>query len=164
LSGVASAIQTQINAKANLASPTFTGTVTLPSDTSLGDVSATEFGHLNGVTSSIQTQLDSKQPISFATTNANSSYTLILADAGKLVEANNSSAMNITVPLNATHAFPVGSQVNILQTGVGQATVVGAAGVTINANPGLKIRAQWGFATLIKRAENTWVLVGDLTA
>jgi hypothetical protein len=163
LNGVTSAIQTQLNAKANLAGPTFTGTVTLPSDTSLGDVSATEFGHLNGVTSSIQTQLDSKQPISLATTNANSSYTLVLADAGKLVEANNASPMNVTVPLNATHAFPVGSQINILQTGVGQVTVVGT-GVTINANPGLKLRAQWSFATLIKRAENTWVLVGDLTA
>jgi hypothetical protein len=164
LNGVTSAIQTQINAKANLASPTFTGTVTLPSDTSLGDISSTEFGHLNGVTSSIQTQLDAKQPISLATTNANSSYTLILSDAGKLVEANNASPMTITVPLNSTHAFPTGSQINILQTGVGQATIAAAGGVTINANPGLKLRAQWSFATLIKRAENTWVLVGDLTA
>jgi hypothetical protein len=164
LDGVTSAIQTQLNAKANLAGPTFTGTVTLPSDTSIGDVSATELGHVNGVTSAIQTQLDSKQPISLATTNANSSYSLILADAGKLVEASNASAMTVTVPLNATHAFPAGSQVNILQTGVGQVTIVATAGVTINANPGLKLRAQWSFATLIKRAENTWVLVGDLTS
>jgi hypothetical protein len=72
--------------------------------------------------------------------------------------------MNVTVPLNATHAFPTGTQINILQTGVGQVTVVAASGVTINANPGLKLRSQWSFATLIKRAENTWVLVGDLTA
>jgi hypothetical protein len=40
--------------------PTFTGTVVLPSTTSIGDVSATEVGYLNGVTSAIQTQLDSK--------------------------------------------------------------------------------------------------------
>jgi hypothetical protein len=40
--------------------PTFTGIVVLPSTTSIGDVSATEVGYLNGVTSAIQTQLDSK--------------------------------------------------------------------------------------------------------
>ena len=44
--------------KAPLASPTFTGTVTLPADTAVGDVSSTEIGHLDGVTSGIQTQLD----------------------------------------------------------------------------------------------------------
>lgn len=71
--GVTSSIQTQLNTKAattyvdsqdalkaNIASPTFTGTVTLPSTTSIGNVSATEIGYVDGVTSSIQTQLDSK--------------------------------------------------------------------------------------------------------
>ena len=52
----------------------------------------------------------------------------------------------------------------LLQTNTGQVTVVGAGGVTINASPGLKLRTQWASATLIKRAENTWVLVGDITA
>jgi hypothetical protein len=42
------------------ASPTFTGTVTLPSATSIGTVSATEIGYLDGVTSAIQTQLNGK--------------------------------------------------------------------------------------------------------
>lgn len=60
LDGVTSAIQTQLNTKAPSASPTFTGTVTLPSDTSIGDVSATEIGYVNGVSSNIQTQLDAK--------------------------------------------------------------------------------------------------------
>jgi hypothetical protein len=74
------------------------------------------------------------------------------------------SANNLTVPLNSSVAFPVGSQINILQTGSGQTTVVAAGGVTINATPGLKIRAQWSYATLIKRATDTWVLVGDVSA
>ncbi len=46
--------------KAPLASPTFTGSVVLPSATTIGDVSATELGYVNGVTSAIQTQLDAK--------------------------------------------------------------------------------------------------------
>jgi microcystin-dependent protein len=56
--GVTSAIQTQIDTKAPSAGPTFTGTVVLPSTTSIGTVSATELGYVDGVTSSIQTQLD----------------------------------------------------------------------------------------------------------
>ena len=59
--GVTSAIQTQLNAKAALAGPTFTGTVVLPSTTSIGNVDATEIGYLDGVTSAIQTQLNAKQ-------------------------------------------------------------------------------------------------------
>jgi hypothetical protein len=43
-----------------LDSPEFTGTVDLPADTSIGAVTSTEIGYLNGVTSSIQTQLDSR--------------------------------------------------------------------------------------------------------
>ena len=46
--------------KAPTISPTFTGTVVLPSTTSIGDVSSTEISYLDGVTSSIQTQIGSK--------------------------------------------------------------------------------------------------------
>jgi hypothetical protein len=99
-----------------------------------------------------------------ATSAQAASYTLVLADKGKLVEMSNASANNLTVPLNSSVAYPVGSQINILQTGAGQTTVVATGGVTINASPGLKLRAQWSAATLIKRATDTWVLVGDLSA
>lgn len=90
--------------------------------------------------------------------------TLVLADAGKLVELSNTSAITVTVPLNSSVAYPIGTQINLLQTNTGQVTVAATGGVTINANPGLKLRAQWAFATLIKRATDTWVLVGDITA
>lgn len=55
-------LQDALDLKAPLASPTFTGTVTLPSTTSVGTVSATEIGYLDGVTSGIQAQIDSKLP------------------------------------------------------------------------------------------------------
>ena len=91
------------------------------------------------------------------------SHTLVLSDKDKLVEMNSSSANTLTVPLNSSEAFPIGSQINILQTGTGQTTVAPVSGgVTINATPGLKLRARWSSATLIKRAENVWVLAGDL--
>lgn len=47
---------------APLASPTFTGTVVLPAATSIGSVSSTEIGYVDGVTSAIQTQLNAKAP------------------------------------------------------------------------------------------------------
>jgi hypothetical protein len=51
------------------ASPTFTGTVVLPSDTSIGNISSTEIGYVDGVTSAIQTQLDSKLTTTTAITS-----------------------------------------------------------------------------------------------
>ena len=100
------------------------------------------------------------------TLNAQSgtSYTTVLSDSGKLVEMSNSSANTLTVPLNSSVPYAIGSQINILQTGTGQTTVTATGGVTINATPGLKLRAQWSSATLIKRGTDTWVLVGDLSA
>jgi hypothetical protein len=92
------------------------------------------------------------------------SYTLVLGDASGLVEMNVGTANNLTVPLNSSVAFAVGAQISILQVGAGQTTVVATGGVTVNATPGLKLRAQWSSATLIKRATDTWVLVGDLSA
>jgi hypothetical protein len=92
------------------------------------------------------------------------SYTLVLADAGKIVEMNVGSANDLTVPLDSSEAFPVGTNITILQTGAGQTTIVATGGVTINATPGLKLRAQWSSATLIKRATDTWVAIGDLVS
>ena len=89
---------------------------------------------------------------------------LVAADAGKIVEINNSSAISLVIPTNSTVPFPIGTQITILQTGTGQITVSGPSGGTLNATPGTKLRAQWSSATLLKRATDTWVLMGDLTA
>lgn len=92
------------------------------------------------------------------------SYTLVISDNGKLVEMNVASGNTLTVPLNSSVAFPTGTQISILQVGAGQTTVAGTSGVTVNATPGLNLRAQWSAATLVKRDTDTWVLIGDLSA
>ena len=109
----------------------------------------------------------SVSPSTALNTNAQTgtTYTLVLTDANNtVVELSNTSAITVTVPLESSVAFPIGAQVQLLQTNTGQVTVAGASGVTVNGTPGLKLRAQWSFATLIKRASNTWVIVGDVTA
>ena len=93
------------------------------------------------------------------------SYTLsALTERDSLIEVSNASATTITIPLNSAVAFPVGTSIDILQTSTGQVTIAGDAGVTVNSTPGLKLRTQWSSATLFKRATNTWVVYGDLTA
>jgi uncharacterized protein (DUF2147 family) len=99
-------------------------------------------------------------------TNAQSgtAYTLALTDSGKLVELSNAAAITLTVPTNGTTAFPTGTQIDILQTGAGQVTV-GGAGVTLQSEgTKLKLKGQYAAATLIKRATDTWVLIGNTSA
>ena len=93
------------------------------------------------------------------------SYTLsALTERDDLIEMDNASATTLTIPLNSAVAFPIGTSIDILQTGVGQVTIAGDAGVTVNATPGLKLRTRWSSCTLFKRATNTWVVYGDLSA
>lgn len=103
--------------------------------------------------------------VTFSTNARTDNYTLTISDANKYVELLNVAAKIITVPLNATVPFPIGSEINIVQTSTGQVSIAGATvDVVINATPGLKLRTQWSTATLRKRDVNTWILMGDLSA
>jgi hypothetical protein len=95
-------------------------------------------------------------------TQTGTTYTTVLADQSKLVTLNNASAITLTLPANSAVAYPVGTKIDIAELGVGQVTVVGAGGVTVNGTPTLKLRAQYSAATCIKIATDTWLLVGDL--
>ena len=93
------------------------------------------------------------------------SYTLSsLTERDSLIEVNSGSASTVTIPEDSTLNFPVGTTLDILQTGAGQVTIAGASGVTVNATPGLKLRTQWSSVTLLKRSANLWVVYGDTAA
>ena len=89
-------------------------------------------------------------------------YTTVLTDASKLVTLSNGSGITLTIPANSSVAYAVGTKLDLAQLGAGQVTVAGAGGVTVNATPTLKFRAQYSGATCIKTATDTWLLVGDL--
>jgi hypothetical protein len=92
-------------------------------------------------------------------------YTLTLADQSRfLLLSNGSTAGSVTIPTNASIAFPVGTQIQVVQSGTGQITITPKSGVTISGTPGLKLRTQWSSATLVKVATDTWVAIGDLSA
>jgi hypothetical protein len=91
-------------------------------------------------------------------------YTLALTDAGKMVTLTNAASITLTIPTNATIAFPINTRIDLLQYGAGQVTVAGA-GVTINSSGSkLKLTGQYSGASLWKKATDTWVLIGDITA
>lgn len=93
-----------------------------------------------------------------------SSYTLVLGDAQEIVEMNVGTANNLTVPLNSSVAFPVGTVIGLFQLGAGQTTVVAAGGVTIHSPSGmLKLVGQYSTAALRKRGTDEWVLTGNLS-
>jgi hypothetical protein len=114
--------------------------------------------------STVTTALDGKVASFTSINQKTSAYTTVLTDRDKLVEVNSSSGVTVTIPTDASVAYPVGTSIDILQTGSGQVTIAGSGGVTVNATPGLKLRTQWSSATLFKRATNTWVVFGDLSA
>lgn len=92
------------------------------------------------------------------------SYTAVLADDGKLVTCDNGSAITFTIPTNASVAFGIGTQINVMQLGAGQVTIAGA-GVTFRSSGSkLKTNGQYAVATCCKIATDTWVVVGNLAA
>jgi len=85
------------------------------------------------------------------------SYTLVLTDARKVIEMNNSAANTVVVPTNATAGFAVGTVIDVMQLGTGATTIAPATGVTLRAPGGLKIADQFGSIRLRKRATDEWV-------
>ena len=91
-------------------------------------------------------------------------YTLVIGDAGKLVTLANANAITLTVPLNSSVAFPVGTVVACAQLLAGLVSIAGAAGVTINGtDPGAEASSgQWAAWSLTKLATDTWLASGGL--
>ncbi len=96
-------------------------------------------------------------------------YTFVLNDANnELITASNASAQTYSIPTNASVAFPIGCQINIIQIGAGQVTINAVtSGTTTVLSTGAtaaapKLRAQYSVATLIKAGTDLWYVTGDI--
>ena len=90
--------------------------------------------------------------------------TLSLSDAGKLLKLDRGTAMDLQIPLNGAVAFPIGTQILMMQHGAGQVTVTSSGGVTVRSSGGkTKLAAQYAMGSLIKIGTDEWVLAGDIT-
>jgi hypothetical protein len=89
------------------------------------------------------------------------------SDAGKLITASNASPITISIPTDATANanFPIGTQILVMQLGLGQVTVsaVTSGTTAVNSKNGTKTSGQYAVISLIKVAANSWVVGGDAT-
>lgn len=91
------------------------------------------------------------------------SYTLVAADTGKVVELTNAAAITLTMPNN----LPVGWCCTVVQGGAGAATFTAASGATRrNRQSHTKTAGQWAMTTLYVRTNSggssaEYVLGGD---
>lgn len=111
----------------------------------------------------------SASPVGSVTVNAQTgtTYTFVASDSfNTVVTLSNASAIAVTIPTNATTAFPVGTVLNFAQTGAGQVTVSGASGATLTsigataATP--KTRVQYSAGSAIQTSANNWLVIGDI--
>ncbi|CAB5218294.1 hypothetical protein UFOVP204_176, partial [uncultured Caudovirales phage] len=139
LNGTAFDVDTDYIATKN--SPTFTGTVVLPSTTSIGNVSATEIGYVDGVTSSIQNQIDSKLAIS----TANSDW-LKKTDAATTYLSITDAASTYLLPADAASTYETKTDVASVYETKSHATSTFApkAGATFTGNITLPSTTQIG--------------------
>ena len=79
------------------------------------------------------------------------------------VRMNVASANTFTVPSSSV-PFSIGAQIDVIQYWTGQTTIAAGSGVTIRSEWGkMKIAAQYVGVTLIKIAEDEWLLVWNLS-
>jgi hypothetical protein len=91
-----------------------------------------------------------------------SSYTCVLADAGKVVTMDNTSAATITIPPNSSVAYPVGTVINIARINSGTVALTAGAGVTLTGNTATGQMAATEQLACRKRSTDTWFVVHAL--
>lgn len=115
------------------------------------------------------TDVDDWTPVHFSSSSAvavrevsGTTDTLVIGDAGGVVESTGGSSATITIPANAAVAFAVGTVIGIDQAGAGTVTIEGDTGVTVNGTSAgsVDILEQWQGASLRKRATDEWIVTG----
>lgn len=102
------------------------------------------------------------------TLNSQSGTTYTLASTDQyqvLVITSNASAKTVSIPTDATYAFPNGTAITLLNTGAGALTIQAASSGTTTVTsagntPAAPTVAQYKTAVAIKTATNAWTIVG----
>jgi hypothetical protein len=142
--------QTLTNKTIDASNNTLTGVVTLTESQTLTN----------------KTLTDPKINLAFDAETA--SYTAVLANNGQVVTMDNASANTFSIPTNASVAFPIGTQINVLQIGAGQTTIQAVtSGTTTIQSTGAsaaapKLRTRYSAATCLKAGTDLWYVFGDI--
>jgi hypothetical protein len=93
-------------------------------------------------------------------------YTLASTDQYQvLVITSNAGTKTVSIPTDATYAFPNGTAITLLNTGAGNLTIQAASSGTTTVTsagntPAAPTVAQYKTAVAIKTATNAWTIVG----
>lgn len=99
--------------------------------------------------------------LSLFTKTAN--HTLEKVDAGKVLIFNNEDPLTVTIPLNSSVDFPIGTQIAFLRNGTGTVTFAAPSGVDIRSlDDAVEIAGQYASAVLLQIAVDEWQLIGSL--
>ena len=110
----------------------------------------------------VKTYVDGKVH-NLTVTTQTTDYTLALSDAWSIIEVDDPSYVTITIPLNSSVAFPVGTLIWLNQKDAGQAVVAATGGVTMTSPDSyVQTRVQGSTIRLQKVATDTWELAEDL--
>jgi hypothetical protein len=138
-----------------------------PSSSNLASAVTDETGTGALVFGTSPTLSDPKINLAFDAETA--SYTAVLANNGQVVTMDNASANTFSIPTNASVAFPIGTQINVLQIGAGQTTIqaVTSGTTSILSTGGTaaapKLRARYSAATCLKAGTDLWYVFGDVS-
>lgn len=88
------------------------------------------------------------------------SYTIVLTDERKLLQMNSASTTTVTIPTNATTAFPIGTVIDVQQAGAGAVNFTPSGTVTLNGvNGTLSMTRQNTNVRLQKYGTDAWSIV-----
>lgn len=104
--------------------------------------------------------------VDYAPSSAATSYAISSSNSGKMTEFTSGTDVTITIPSDASNTiWPIGSSLELRQMGIGRLIFSVTSPATIVSTDGyLKTRTQYSSAFLEKRANNAWILTGDIDA
>ena len=90
--------------------------------------------------------------------------TIALEDSGKHFRSTTAGNITLSIPTNATVAFPTGTAISIVEQAAGNILVNAISGVTLyqagNSTAGNRVISTFGVATLMKVDSDTWFISG----
>lgn len=100
--------------------------------------------------------------VNIQTDDTGGAKTLALTDSGGILELGGTTDWTVTIPTNASVAFPVGSLLNITRTGTAEVNIVADTGVTLNGvfAGTTSVDIVWKGVALYKRSVDDWVVQG----
>jgi len=162
ISGLGSAATTASTDYATAAQGTLADSATQPGDNI--STLTNDSGYITGVTAGElgDFDFDDNAILGFsasANDQTGTTYTVAASDNGKVVVLDNSSAVTVDIDTG----LPAGFNCSFIQKGAGQVSFAGTATVN-NRQSHTKINGQYGVASIVAYATDTYILAGDTAA